>query len=85
VPCTPHPRTAGQAYQIEQCCFEHRAGGKQRRLSDKRVDDLSAIGKMPQVRLWPGMRLVCLDVGEGTPVMLDDPLLHQWLDKIFPE
>jgi hypothetical protein len=53
------------------------------RFSDKCVDDLSAIGKMLQVNLWPGVRLVCLHVGEGTPAMLDDPLPHQGLREFL--
>lgn len=54
-----------------------------RRHADKGVDDQSSVGKVRQMRLRPCMRGIDLCVGEGMPVVFDDPLPHKRLIEIL--
>ena len=61
------------------------AASKHGRLSDEGIDNHSSIGKMRQVRLRPGICELGLQVGEGAPIMLHDPLPHQGIVEVFSD
>jgi hypothetical protein len=61
------------------------AASKHGRLPNEGIDNHSSIGKMRQVRLRPGSCGIGLHVGEGTPIMLHDPLPHQGFIEVFSD